>query len=80
MAATKRQIEQWFLEGKKNGYDRMIILCDTYDYTDFPDFYYDSNYHMFRLKEMEKVMEVYDLNGDIEHQLNLYRAYFPPNK
>lgn len=36
MAASKYDITCWFQDGVVNGKTHMIIICDTYDYEDYP--------------------------------------------
>jgi hypothetical protein len=40
MATTQKELESWFNEGVKNGATHMIIVCDTYDWTDYPAYIY----------------------------------------
>lgn len=79
---SRNTISQWFDEGVADGYDRMIVICDTYDYEDYCDFAHDSNLNVllwyYREQSMQKIMEVYDLKMDKEQQLNEYRAYHLP--
>lgn len=88
MAATKQDIRAWaspdsmFHPGEGNA-THMIIVCDTFDWDDYP--IYANGLDEFRVlyeghngTNMQKVMEVYDLNGDIEAQLNEHRAFHFP--
>ena len=49
----------------------MLVVCDTYDWSDYPVFTSDPNQAVKdnHLKNMQKVMEVYDLRMDHEEQL-----------
>jgi hypothetical protein len=81
MTATKVDIIRWFREGVKQGKKRMIVWCDTYDYSDFPA-YTDKTGEELRkycLSEnghnMKRLMEVYDLEADMDEQLGENRAF-----
>ncbi len=58
----------------------MIIVCDTFDYEDYP-VYVTSEQDVRKVKEgfdgknMQKVMEVYKLSMDIEEQLAQTRSF-----
>jgi len=84
MAANRNDISVWFDKGKKTSSDFLIIVCDTFDYTDYPVFttaeYFYEVYNKFNGQNMQKVMEVYDLSMDKEFQLNEYRAFHFPKK
>lgn len=36
MAASKEDITSWFTAGMKKGATHMIVVCDGFDYEDFP--------------------------------------------
>lgn len=77
MAATRSAIKRWYEEGVAQGASYMIVFCDTYDHSDYPS-YYTSRDDAQKSKDnpgsMQRVMEVYDLNGNKEDQLNTHRA------
>lgn len=77
MAATKEDIEGWFKRGVSAGKAYMIVICDTFDYSDYPT-YFDTADAARTGKanpgEMQKVMEVYDLNADMAEQMAQHRA------
>lgn len=78
MATTKEEIRQWLEEGKTIGATHVIVVCDTCDWEDYPVFV-SSNQNVNKVipaykKDMQKVMEVYRLDQDIEKQLSQYRA------
>lgn len=81
MAATRQEIERWFDEGVKLGATHMIVVCDTYDWVDYPVYVYAEDSVRDReaqiMKEsMQKVMEVYVLDSSRrESQLNEHRAF-----
>lgn len=79
MKTTKKDIKEWFLEGVKQGATHMIIVCDTYDWEDYPVYVksgedVQKKYKQYNGKEMQKVMEVYNLTQDMQKQLNEYRS------
>jgi len=85
MAATRQDIEQWLDEGKSKGATHIIVVCDTFDYEDYPVYVMPGTNGNAILKhyqcaEMQRVMEVYDLNMDIEAQLAEHRAWHPPKE
>lgn len=80
MAATKADIEGWVRDAKKDGATHLIVVCDTYDWGDFPvkvmpDEDVNKAVAEHSGKNMEKVMEVYSMKLDIEKQLAEHRAY-----
>lgn len=82
MPATRQEIESWFSTGKGQGYGYMIVVCDTYDYTDYPVYCNESdfqeNYKQIKDQSMQRIMEVYDLGMDQGEQLRERRAYHCP--
>lgn len=75
---TQKQIAAWYDEGVKDGKAYMVVWCDTYDWSDYPACF-DNREETQRAinspSSMQKVMEVYDLNGDREAQLGMYRCW-----
>ena len=79
MTATKDEISDWFDRGVAQKATHMIVVCDTYGHEDYPCFansdadaielhsYYDG-------KNMQGVMEVYDLRANKTEQMNEHRA------
>lgn len=65
-------LKEWFEEGVVNGKKYMLVLCDAFDYSDFPC-YFDTLEAAKAKKEnpgkMVIVMEAYDLQGDMQKQL-----------
>ena len=77
MPVTRNRIKEWFLEGKSQNARYMLVLCDTFDYGDYPSFFHTAHTCLERKNnpgEMQRVMECYDLNMDMETQLKEYRA------
>lgn len=73
MAASVGDIRRWFEAGVEQGATHMIVVCDTFDYEDFPVYVApDQNVQEIlrrRGDNMERVMEVYNLAMDKETQL-----------
>jgi hypothetical protein len=79
MATTKQDIREWLEQGKGSGVTHVIVVCDTYDWTDYPVFVMEGEDVRTRMREydganMQKVMEVYNLSMDMETQLDEHRA------
>ncbi|MBP6854766.1 MAG: hypothetical protein KBD26_00120 [Candidatus Pacebacteria bacterium] len=80
MATTKNEIREWFLRGIEQGATHLVVVCDTFDHDDYPVFV-ESNENVkeveseYNGKNMQKVMEVYNLSKDMENQLNQFRAF-----
>lgn len=36
MAATRTDIKTWFMDGLAKGYSHMLVVCDEFDYEDYP--------------------------------------------
>lgn len=80
---TKGDIKLWLKYAIARNCNWMIVVCDSYDYSDYPIYIktkkeYYQVYEAHNGKDMQKIMEVYDLNMDIEYQLNERRANHPP--
>jgi hypothetical protein len=58
----------------------MLVVCDTFDHEDYPVFVNKdqqvrSVYDEYNDKNMQRVMEVYNLGLPLEPQLNEMRAF-----
>lgn len=92
MATTRADIESWFggeyynfhlsLERGKTKPEYMIVVCDTFDYDDYPVYCtredFAATYAAYNGKNMQKIMEVYDLSKPMVPQLDEYRAFNCP--
>lgn len=79
MAATWEEIHEWLMRGKREGATHVIIVCDTFEWEDYPvyvkpDENAPAKVEEYRGKSMQKVMEVYNLALDIDAQLKEYKA------
>lgn len=83
MAATDTDIAKWVREGKaKETCTHVIIVCDDFDYEDYPvEVFEHENIHeelkKYKFINMQRVMEVYSMKMDIDAQLAEYRANHP---
>lgn len=79
MGTSQSQIREWLKEGKAQNATHVIIVCDTYDYEDYPVFVQRDQDPRREVKlrsgNMQKVMEVYSLGLDIETQLASHRVF-----
>jgi CMP-N-acetylneuraminic acid synthetase len=76
---TKDDIRQWFKRATKS-HTHMLVVCDTFDHEDYPVFVNKdqqvrSVYDEYNDKNMQRVMEVYNLGLPLEPQLNEMRAF-----
>lgn len=81
MSTTRDDLREWFKEGLDKDATHMLIVCDTFSYEDYPCFV-SSDQDLKKVetkydnKNMQKVMEIYNLNMDMEEQLNnKHRVY-----
>lgn len=80
MATTREDLIRWFDDGVAQGATHMIVVCDTFDWSDYPVYVkptenvYDRYDYYGGDKgvndNMSKVMEVYDLKADKMEQIN----------
>lgn len=59
------------------------MVCDSFDYEDYPVYAetvaeFDLAYDAHNGKNMQRIMEVYDLRGDIQEQMRMRRAWCYP--
>lgn len=76
---TAEDILGWLNRAKKENATHMLVVCDTFDWDDYPVFVSDEEnvrdvYEQYHGKDMQKVMEVYNLSLDIHRQLCEFRA------
>jgi hypothetical protein len=71
----------WLERGREEGAEFVIIVCDTFDYEDYPVYCNAVDYHLkyaSHSTNMQRVMEVYDLSLPLQEQLDEKRAFHPP--
>lgn len=74
-AASYQNIQSWLVSGQKRGATHMLVVCDTFDYTDYPVFVMPGEdvkkiETEYNDREMSQVMEVYSLSKPIDPQLS----------
>jgi hypothetical protein len=79
MGTSKEQIRVWLKRGVEQGASHVCVVCDTFDYEDYPVFVaptesIESRVSGFHNDKWNRLMEVYDLSLDIESQLREDRA------
>jgi hypothetical protein len=76
---SKAEIEIWFDKGVANQSTHMMVVCDTFDYDDYPVYSTSAaqaleKYSEYGNKPMQEVMEVYDLSASKAEQLGEHRT------
>jgi hypothetical protein len=71
-------IKEWFERGVRDGKKYMLVLCDTFSWDDYPE-YFDTVESARQRKnapgEMQKYMESYDLAAPMRDQLIKQRSH-----
>ncbi len=86
MGTTRQDIAEWFDRGLKENAAFMIVACDTFDHEDYPVFVkpgedLDKQIIFYsNPNQMSRVMEVYDLTGSKDEQVNSGRVWNLTNK
>lgn len=86
--ALLAEIKHWFDKAKKIGSTHMIVVCDQYDHEDYPIGVYSKidaekclkEYDACNGKNMQQVMEVYDISKGWDAQVNGRVMNLPPRK
>lgn len=84
MSLSKDTIRDWINDGLRNDKKWLIVVCDTFSYEDYPVFVteveeFDEKFTYYNGNNMQRIMEVYDLEGDIESQIDERRAWSLPS-
>jgi hypothetical protein len=73
----RAQITTWFQDGVEQRATHMIVVCDTFDWEDYPVYVPEGvdvrgviPKYQLSAGNMQKVMEVYDLRQDMAEQVN----------
>jgi hypothetical protein len=79
MATSINDLRAWLKQGQDKGASHMIVVCDTFDWEDYPVYVMPTQVaeeicEQHKKSNMQKVMEVYNLSKDLESQLNEHRA------
>lgn len=84
MSISKSMIRTWLKREKAAESDYMLVVCDTFDYEDYPVYVskeeFKENYERYNNRDMQKIMEIYDLHKDIDEQLNSDRIWNIPKE
>ena len=83
MGTSRGTISGWFDRGVAQGSKYMLVICDTYDWSDYPVYVETGKDCWSRYENpgnMAKVMEVYDLQRNKEIQMRAHRALSLPPK
>lgn len=81
MATTREDIKEWCERGIKEGATHMIVVCDTFDWEDYPVYVKKGEDAKKKYEQyasganMQKVMEVYNLTKDLTAQLSKHRNF-----
>lgn len=74
---TKQDIQEWAEIGVTQHADFMLVICDTFDYEDYPVYCKKNELDNCKAKHsanMQKIMEVYDLSRSRNEQLKERRT------
>lgn len=82
MAASAEEIEEWVRAAHKKGCSHLIVVCDDFDYEDYPVEVKEGEdievkMKEFNFKNMQRIMEVYSMKMSIDEQLNELRSWHP---
>jgi len=82
MAASAEEIEEWVRAAQKNGCSHLLVVCDDFDYEDYPVEVKEGEDIEVKMKEynfknMQRIMEVYSMKMSIYEQLNEVRSWHP---
>ena len=77
---TQHGIVEWLHRGVDQGATHMIVACDTFDHDDYPVYVMpDEDVRKTQARidssNMQRVMEVYWLAGDLEEQVSKPRSF-----
>jgi hypothetical protein len=80
MSATRQDIDRWFEAGLSSGATHMIVVCDTYDYENYPVYVnknedVEEKVKLYEQKDMQSIEEIYNLSMSKEEQFNECRAF-----
>jgi len=78
--ATKNDLRDWLKIGFAKGARYMLVVCDTYDFENYPVYVTRDQSITEMVKpyngvNMQKIMECYDLTMDWDTQLNETRSW-----
>lgn len=74
MGISRRDLQNWYNRGVEDEKTHMIVVCDTFDYEDFPVYVGEGESVSAEVskrsnsQQMSRVMEVYDLSLPFDDQ------------
>lgn len=79
-AAQQSDLREWLNRGAEQGATHMIVVVDGWDHEDYPVYVMPGENvrevaDKYNGKEMQRIMEVYDLSKDHELQLSVPRVF-----
>lgn len=79
-AATRSEVEEWVQEAQRRGATHLIVMVDTFDWEDYPVYIMGDQNINEELskrsgKNMQRVVEVYNMQMNIKKQLAESRSY-----
>lgn len=84
MATTKEEISGWFDRGIRDKQDFMFVVVDSYDHEDYPVYCtaddFEKTFQSNNGKDMQHIMEIYDLHRNREEQLSMHRCFSYPKE
>ena len=77
--ATRNEINTWLMRGKDKGNSHMLVVCDTWDYEDYP-VYVKAEEDVNKVFtehsiNMQRVMEVYNYRLPLLEQIEAARVF-----
>jgi len=80
MAASREDIKAFWSRGIEKKATHVIVVCDTFDHEDYPVFVMTGEdarkkADEYNGKDMQRVMEVYNLSMDFDKQMEEHRAF-----
>ncbi len=78
--ASREDIKRYLEKGKKNGAKYMLMVCDTFSFEDYPVYVKENEklvdiINKYDGKNMQEIQEIYNLEIDIDEQLNKDRVW-----
>jgi len=85
MAASQNDIEGWVRSALKKGCTHLLVVCDDFDYEDYPVEVMEgedirTKMEEYNFKNMQRIMEVYSMKMPIDLQLLERKAWHPDHK
>ena|SRR3990170_3798173 len=76
-AATLTKVNYWTQEAKKRGASHLLVVCDQFDWTDYPVYVWPDqdlnevlkNYQPFK-NNMQDIMEIIPLNNENKYYIS----------